>query len=375
MPDADMKDWQKGLDIDYLKSVSGFYADHEAPYTFGAFSRMSETMVASSLDAGHMVLDLPRYAFTWIVATGHKKIVDWVGPVTEFPPGAFIVRRVVYAPDALPDAVQAIRAAATGRDLWLETWRDDPAGTALAEALGLAPIATRIKASSELVGVWGASPPLFMEHRDATEYESLAQLDLPDMDVTVARKALDRVSDWADHYSSYNKGKSWTAVALRGYGGLADFIIKPSEMSKKWRADHPAECGWSVYDTPLREAVPEFEELIGMVPGECQRIRLMRLAPGGGELTRHADITDPESGVADDRIARIHIPLVTNPEVRFTGWLPDGSTVERHMACGEAWYLDTRKPHRAVNGGDTPRVHLVLDVRSSGSLRSLIRTG
>jgi hypothetical protein len=42
------------------------------------------------------------------------------------------------------------------------------------------------------------------------------------------------------------------------------------------------------------------------------------------------------------------------------------------MKVGEAWYLDVRKPHRAVNSGDTPRIHMVVDVVSSEELRKLL---
>ena len=42
------------------------------------------------------------------------------------------------------------------------------------------------------------------------------------------------------------------------------------------------------------------------------------------------------------------------------------------MKVGEAWYLDVRKPHRAINSGDEYRIHLVVDVESSEKLRSLI---
>ena len=42
------------------------------------------------------------------------------------------------------------------------------------------------------------------------------------------------------------------------------------------------------------------------------------------------------------------------------------------MKEAEAWYLDVRKPHRAVNGGDTHRIHLVIDVVSNEELRKLL---
>ena len=42
------------------------------------------------------------------------------------------------------------------------------------------------------------------------------------------------------------------------------------------------------------------------------------------------------------------------------------------MKEAEAWYLDVRKPHRAVNGGEDYRIHLVIDVVSNPALRELM---
>jgi hypothetical protein len=33
------------------------------------------------------------------------------------------------------------------------------------------------------------------------------------------------------------------------------------------------------------------------------------------------------------------------------------------MKFGEYWFLDTRKAHQAINGGDEERIHLVIDVK------------
>ena len=38
------------------------------------------------------------------------------------------------------------------------------------------------------------------------------------------------------------------------------------------------------------------------------------------------------------------------------------------MKRGECWFLDTRKPHMAVNGGNDERIHLVVDVETENEL-------
>ena len=42
------------------------------------------------------------------------------------------------------------------------------------------------------------------------------------------------------------------------------------------------------------------------------------------------------------------------------------------MRIIEAWLLDTRKPHRAVNNGDEDIIHLVVDIVSNPNARTLL---
>ena len=99
-------------------------------------------------------------------------------------------------------------------------------------------------------------------------------------------------------------------------------IVKPAEMARKWKAEHPDWEQWPLEWTPLIEALPAVAELVDLVGitlgvASWERVRLMRLQPGGGELTRHSDITDPDAGAAEGKLARIHVPLFTNQQVRF----------------------------------------------------------
>ena len=38
------------------------------------------------------------------------------------------------------------------------------------------------------------------------------------------------------------------------------------------------------------------------------------------------------------------------------------------MKKGECWFLDTRKAHMAINGGDEERIHLVVDIVTEAPL-------
>ena len=64
--------------------------------------------------------------------------------------------------------------------------------------------------------------------------------------------------------------------------------------------------------------------------------------------------------------------MITNNKVEFSTWQVDGTKKTVHMKVGECWYIDTRKPHQAINNGDTDRVHLVVDVEANEEVRRLI---
>ena len=101
----------------------------------------------------------------------------------------------------------------------------------------------------------------------------------------------------------------------------------------------------------------------------------MRLEPGGGELSRHADITDRDAGTAAGRISRLHFPILSPDDCRFTVWNHRGFRDSIHLREGRLWYLDQRKSHAVLNSSTGVRVHLVVDGRSSESLRRRIVNG
>ncbi len=378
--------WQKGYDLAELKERSAVFAEHDEGLILGAFTGVNERAVADWLAAGKLAAthDGPIgerpvvLAATW-EAERRVPVRDFTGDVlASHQPGDRVVRRIAYrGPQGEQKAAALVDSlgASSGR-LWLEAFVEHPGDQKLVQLLGLERVGTKIPASSELIGIYvgGKAPEL--------------QPRLPEEQCTLTKLPIRLKGEpgwlpleFEDHYSSKNKRSSWAALALRGYADPAAsdadarFIAKPAEMSKKWKSENPEKLEWELRDTPLRERLAWLAPIIDYIPGEKHRIRLMRLAPGGGELARHADNTDPDAGVMDARLLRVHIPLVTNPGVIFEAWRLDGQKVSAHMAQGEAWVLDTRKPHTAVNNGEAERIHLVIDVESGERLRSLLRRG
>jgi aspartyl/asparaginyl beta-hydroxylase (cupin superfamily) len=74
-------------------------------------------------------------------------------------------------------------------------------------------------------------------------------------------------------------------------------------------------------------------------------------------------------------VARLHFPLVTNERVIFSTWNEFDKEENYHYGFGEVWVIDTRKPHKAVNGGKDNRIHLVVDVVVTPKIERIICEG
>jgi uncharacterized protein (TIGR03032 family) len=114
---------------------------------------------------------------------------------------------------------------------------------------------------------------------------------------------------------------------------------------------HLARCPY------LRQVLAAFETVLG-------RTRLMRL-DGNAEATPHAD-----TNYYWMQRVRIHVPVVTQPEVRFLC-----GRREVHMAAGEAWLFDTWQTHNVINPNPTRRIHLVADTVGSAAFWDLAARG
>jgi hypothetical protein len=369
--------WALGYSVPMLTAFTVLFREHDKGFVLGQFSSVNEAQCARWLADGELLTDTwneTQHSVSAAIVLSRsaqaRPVRDFADrTVTRLSPGVAYIKRVAGTDRAIEALVQK-HCGVSGPAMW-ELWQERALDRYVAEKLGFRWFGSKVRASSEIVGLWARG--LDGERPTAIEQAALVKLKMPRFDVGPLVFALQTLQPrFEQHYSTYNRGRSWTALALRGYGGQANFIEKPAEMSKKWKAANDEKLMWELQDTPLRLQLPEAEPIIQAIPGRKHRIRLMALAPGGGELTRHADITDPDAGVAEGMLMRIHIPLVTNDSVRFRQWLLDGHQRDVHMGEGEAWYLDTRKPHTAKNDGGSERIHLVMDVESCPELLELI---
>jgi hypothetical protein len=116
--------------------------------------------------------------------------------------------------------------------------------------------------------------------------------------------------------------------------------------------------------TPELLRCPILTQAIAAISATVGRTRLMRLA-GQAEVKAHVD-----QGYYWAERARIHVPIVTQPTVRF-----ECGGAMTHMAAGECWIFDTWRLHRVLNESAAQRIHLVIDTVGSGDFWKLVMQG
>lgn len=114
-------------------------------------------------------------------------------------------------------------------------------------------------------------------------------------------------------------------------------------------------------ETPRLQQSPYIRQLLASFSVVWSRSRLMRV-DGRCIVPEHSDI----HYMWYDRI-RIHIPVETDPAVRFHC---DGQSV--HMAAGEVWIFDNWRLHHVENNSERRRIHLVADTKGSSGFWSMV---
>jgi hypothetical protein len=107
----------------------------------------------------------------------------------------------------------------------------------------------------------------------------------------------------------------------------------------------------------LSKAVMRCVESIEQYYGGIAVTVLLAELRARGEIKRHCD-----SGPVLQRTHRCHLPILTNPDVRF---IIDGT--EFHLGVGQFYEIDNILEHAVRNDSAMRRVHLVCNVLESGS--------
>jgi Aspartyl/Asparaginyl beta-hydroxylase len=397
-PDGSAPDWAKGYSVEDLKRVTTLFERHDEGLVYGTFDRYSGHDAVNDLSNGWLTLGprddagVPVWACVVRELDRKQPVSDFTGGRMTLSPGILYCTRMAFSDEIAAISILDQLCAYSG-PVAVECWQEHHGERALVSRLraidatgqpgdergvggGMRLAAVKIKASSSMRGLWVSQdiedPPWGRRAGERytlypkQELLGLAQLPLAlPQDAILALSCHPTVCDesaYAAHYSSYGKDDTWTALALRGFYAEPERIEKPSKMSRRWKSEHQKDLDREPRDTPLRATLgPAAEKILAALPcAGFERIRLMRLAPGG-EISRHSDITDPDTGASEGKMVRVHIPLISNERCLFRSWGLDGNTSSMVMRPGTAAYLDVRKPHTAVNMGDTPRIHLVVD--------------
>ena len=122
--------------------------------------------------------------------------------------------------------------------------------------------------------------------------------------------------------------------------------------------------GGEMRPTPALLASPYLQQVLASFSTVWSRSRLMRIA-GGASVPQHSDMNYHWY-----HRVRVHIPVVTRPEVRF-----HCAEQSVHMAAGEAWIFDNWRPHKVENPAADARIHLVADTTGTSTFWRLVGQG
>jgi len=164
-------------------------------------------------------------------------------------------------------------------------------------------------------------------------------------DVERLRAELEAIPEeaWRFHPQNFNGNSALPLIATEG-DVESDGFEPPMEPTE-----------YLLRSPYIMQALAEFRTVLG-------RARFMRLEPGHG-VPVHFDIR-----YYWRTHCRVHIPLITDPAIRF-----HCESESVHMAEGEAWTFDNWRNHWVVNETPVRRVHLTFDTYGSNEFWDMAR--
>lgn len=367
-----IENWQKGFELSELLAVLPKF-DAYNRFALGPFVTVGKHHVADFLHKNelHELDNLLVY---------RKQIVKAASTIRIFPnrnilgikeKGDIFVSKISLINDSENENNHKIRKhfSEIGENIWFECMAEDRKLCSIIDTF-----AERIGTKVDTFGNLQAY--FFRGVRSHSKNSSLERITISELKiqknilplVESIQTKLKILPEFANHHSNYNKKKSWSAISLQGYSSDVSFIGSPNEKRIREKAIEP----FLLQETELMKDFHEVQELISLIGGQVERVRFMKLKSGEGELTRHTDLEDKVFGLNDGDVMRIHFPIVTNPDVKFSMWNLDGVEENHQMKIGKGYFLDTRKPHSAINAGDEERTHLVIDAYTNETLLGLL---
>ena len=152
---------------------------------------------------------------------------------------------------------------------------------------------------------------------------------------------------------------SYQQLSLTEFDESYDLSQREEMSGSAWdqrvaKKDPKADERW--YRKVKDDVPPYLREVLNTFSGS-HRTRFANLAPNS-EVKPHIDY-DTTYGI------RLHIALETNSKCFNGGWDKDGNEFKEHIpADGSVWMVNPGVKHYAINGGNTPRNHLIISLDS-----------
>ncbi len=114
------------------------------------------------------------------------------------------------------------------------------------------------------------------------------------------------------------------------------------------------------FDQPAFDFLPEARPIIFAIMARVQGERLGRVLvnrlPSGKRVIAHSDRVE---GMTDKYYDRFHAVIQTNAGVDFRAG-------DEHAAMrpGDIWWFDNFAEHEVKNGGNSDRIHMIVDIRT-----------
>tara|TARA_A100001201_G_scaffold122137_1_gene105894 strand:- start:316 stop:1509 length:1194 start_codon:yes stop_codon:yes gene_type:complete len=394
--ETEKKDWQKGYDLDYLIDIQDNVFEIYNKKVLNPFLVMKKNRVADALwkdelfrttnHTGGFQITKLKVGGSISMFTGYKV------PILQKKKGDVIVKKLSpsYSEKENKEIETALNYRTENFNSYVYVLDECEQSHEMVKKLNFKLVGRQYNTFADVIAIYYKGEKRDFPKMETAELWTLCRLSddvnmmryiAPIQDILLKLEK-EGVINFTNHYSNYNRKNTWSAISLRGYDKDWRFIEKPSEMNKKWKEENK-DKKFFLQDTELMKhfdlknfskhsgnLIYDLLEFVG-IDTAPHRIRFMKLKGGEGTLGRHTDQVCPDTGVKDGKLMRLHFPIFTNEKVKFRCW-PSAHFDEVIMRTGECWYLDTRKPHEATNGGTDDRIHLVIDVPASKKIRSLI---
>jgi hypothetical protein len=158
-------------------------------------------------------------------------------------------------------------------------------------------------------------------------------------------QALQTSESWLSHYDR-GLSQGWRAILLHSKNGD---ISGPESQRPSWDFS-------DFRPTPYVNQLPYFRSIMEAMKCPQGRIRILKLAPGGG-IGAHRDVGAEVGCLAFNQV-RLHVPIITNDRVTF---FVGGERIK--MTPGRVYYVNFSKTHYVKNEGGEARLHLVMDLK------------